>query len=242
MSNSAMIIGGSLITMALGTAAEAITYLDDSMGEGWDVPSVTYRDFITNVKTGDLILTSSTQITSPTRIITKSLWSHVGIAYFDENNSLYEWSSHIESEGIDNSIGTVCGGPQLVPMERLAVESGTIFWRPVHTIDAERIRAVVRQFAYKLRFSAKLEFFAYAGWPFSKIFAGHGGGMACPHIVAATYAGSGELELDRDLSLYTPESFSDTGDAKWNVAVGQTRMVVGFDATSLVRLPLPIKK
>lgn len=226
--------------LALGEAIQTLTYLDDHIAEGWDVPkSVPYREFAGLVRTGDLILTSSTSITSMTRMFTKSLWSHVGMAYVGGDGRLFEWSSHNGSENIDNSAGVVCGGPQLVPMERLAAESGTVFWRPVRMTDAQRdaVPAVVEKFAYRLRFSDNVEFLSYLGWPFSKIFAGYGGGMACPHIVASTYASVGALMLDRDISLYTPESFSDTGDARWIVPVGITSMVMGFDATRLVRLP-----
>lgn len=229
------------IGFALGEAVQALTYLDDKIGEGWDVTkSVPYRDFKANVKTGDLLLQSSTSITSMTRMWTRSLWSHVGMAYIDEQSGiLYEWSAHNESEGVSNSLGVVCGGPQLVPLERMAAESGTVFWKPVRMSEFQRhgIGSVVGNLAYKLKFSDNVEFLSYLGWPFSKIFAGYGGGMACPHTVAATYTAVGVITLDRDISLYTPESFSDSGDAKWNVPVGLTNMVVGFDATSLVRLP-----
>jgi hypothetical protein len=231
------LLRASLVTLALGSAAQAITYLDDKMGDGWDVPSISYRDFMAQVQTGDLILTSSTSITSMTRMWTHSLWSHVGMVYRDDK--LYEWSAHNESESMTNSRGVVCGGPQLVPLENLVAESGTVFWRRVNMTTEQRanINDVVDRLAYKLQFSDNVEFLSYLGWPFSRIFAGYGGGMACPHVVAATYMAVGVMNLDRDISIYTPESFSDTGDAKWNVPVGLTNMVVGFDTTSLVHLP-----
>jgi hypothetical protein len=235
-----ILLPASIITVALGKIAESITYLDDSIGEGWDVHSVPYSEFKSKVKTGDLILTSSTSIMSITRLWTKSLWSHTGIAYIrKKDGKLYEWSSHNEKEKIANTLGVVCGGPQLVQMDQLAAENGTIYWRPVNMEDKQRdaIDKVITDFAYKLHFSDGLELLSYAGWPFSKIFAGYGGGMACTHIVAATYTAIGVMNLDRDISLYTPESFSDSGDAKWNVSVGLTKMVVGYDTSRLVNLP-----
>ena len=71
---SKKLLGGSLLTLALGSVVQSITYLDDSIGEGWDVPSVPYREFISKVKTGDILLSSSTSATSwTTRIYTRSL-------------------------------------------------------------------------------------------------------------------------------------------------------------------------
>jgi len=137
-------------------------------------------------------------------------------------------------------LGVVMGGPQLVPMEVLVAYSGTVFWRSVEIDETQRqvgIGKVVDQMAYKLKFSSNIEFLSYIGWPFSSLFEGYGGGMACPHVVAATYGAIGALNLDRNMTLYTPESLSDTGDAKWLVPVGLTNMVVGFDATSLIKLP-----
>ena len=235
-------IKAGIITAALGTAASAVTYLDDTVAEGCDQPSVSYHEFRKQVRTGDLILCSSTLITSFTRIWTQSLWSHVGMAYFDDNDTLYEWSSHNKTESITNSMNIVRGGPQLVAMERLAAESGTVFWQPVTLNDEQRARIsnVVRLLAYRLKFSSNVEMLTYAGGPFARWFAGYGGGMACPHVVAATYGAIGALELDRDLATYTPEMLSETGDAKWLVPTGTTKMVVGYDSTSLINLPKKI--
>lgn len=161
------------------------------------------------------------------------------MAYYSSAGGLYEWSSHNETESITNSMNVVCGGPQLVPMESLAAESGTVFWRPVALSDEQRagIHSVVKQLAYRLKFSSSVEFLSYIGWPFSEVFAGYGGGLACPHVTAATYAAVKALEIDRNLALYTPETLSETGDARWLVGTGTTSMVVGFDSSSLVYLP-----
>jgi hypothetical protein len=241
---SSNILRASLIVAVLGKIAGALTYLDDSMGEGWDVESVPYSQFSAEVKTGDLLLTSSTSVYSINRMMSNSLWSHVGMAYRGDDGIIYEWSAHNSVEDIDNSKGINWGGPQLVPLDHLVAESGTVFWRPVVLTEDQRshIGMLVDKFAYKLPFSNYAEFLSYLGWPFSKFFAGYGGGMACPHIVALTYVSIGAIRLDRDISLYTPESLSDTGDAKWNAPVGITSMVVGFDATRLVRLPVTSKK
>ena len=238
---AATILGGAVASMAIAGLARTITYLDDSIGEGEQVESVPFSEFRQRVRTGDMLLTSSTEITSMTRMYTQSLWSHIGIACFapSNNNRLYEWSSHNETENIGNSWGIVCGGPQLVPVENLAAESGTIFWRPMGLKDKQRlgIRDVVQGMAYRSHFSDAAELLVYLGWPFTTIFAGYGGGMACPHVVAATYAAVGALELDRDVSVYTPEMLSDSGDAKWLEPTGRTKMVVGYDSSSLVLLP-----
>ena len=229
-------------TFAIGALMNALAYMDDCIGEGLDVKSVPYREFADNVSTGDLIFTSSTSNTSITRMITHSLWSHVGIAYHDHNGRLYEWSSHNEAEGITNSLGITYGGPQLIPMENLVAESGTIFWKQVRLTDAQRrtVRTTIKQYAYKLGFSSYVEFASYFAKPLASMFSGYKGGMACSHIVATTCAAAGAIEIDKDIAAYTPQCLSDTGDAKWLVPVGTTKMVVGFDATSLVALPQKI--
>lgn len=242
-----MAIAGAAVLTA--TAARYISYLDDGIADGDDVPlSVPYSEFERDALDGDLLLTSSTEITSMTRMYTHSLWSHVGVLYrAPPSGIICEWSAHNESENIGNTAEFVCGGPQLVPVENLVAVSGTVFWKPALLLSANQragIASVVRQLAYKLRFSSNVEFLAYAGWPFSSLLAGYGGGLACPHVVAATYAAIGALELDRNLALYTPENFSDTGDAKWvsRDMFGATRMVVGYDSTRLIKLPRLSKK
>jgi hypothetical protein len=241
------VAAAAIVAASVGRIAQAISYLDDGIGEGDDVQlSVPYSEFEREARDGDLLLTSSTEITSMTRMVTSSLWSHTGMVY-RVGDVICEWSAHNESEEIGNTIGIPSGGPQLVPVENLVAVSGTVFWRPALALsDAQRagVGSVVRQLAYKLRFSDSIEFLAYAGWPFSKIFAGYGGGMACPHVVAATYAAIGALDLDRNLALYTPESFSESGDALWKPRdlFGGIRMVVGYDATRLIRLPRLSKK
>lgn len=247
-----MIAAAALVAASIGHVASRLSYLDDGIGEGDDVQlSVPYSEFYQYARDGDLLLTSSTCITSLTRMVTRSLWSHVGIVYrapLDTGKDLIcEWSAHNSSEMITNTSGRVCGGPQLVPLEHLVAESGTVFWRPALALSEfqrSRVAGIVQQLAYKIRFSSGLEFLAYAGWPFSEIFAGYGGGMNCTHIVAATYAAMGALELDRNLALYTPESLSETGDAQWRPhdLFGAARMVVGYNATSLIKLPQLTKK
>ena len=244
----ATLLGGAALAAAVGGLARTATYLDDGIGEGDDVQlSVPYSEFEREARDGDLLLTSSTLITSMARMVTRSLWSHSGMVYRAPlpgcgDDIICEWSAHNISEEIGNTVGVACGGPQLVPVENLVAESGTVFWRPALALSHEQrcgVGHVVSQLAYKLRFSSSIEFLAYAGWPFSKIFAGYGGGMACPHVVAATYAAIGALYLDRNIALFTPDSFSETGDAKWipQDLFGATRMVVGYDARRLVRLP-----
>lgn len=242
------ILSGGIVALGLGGLARWATHLEDSIIE--DIQSIPYRDFIKTVKTGDLILTSSTEITSMTRMVTNSLWSHCGIAYWGPDprtgkRSLYEWSAHSDTEHVLNSKGEFdCSGPQLVPLEFLASLNGSVFWRRVDMTEEQRafVDKAVEVMAYKIRFSTLAEFMVYLGKPFSSLCDGMGGGMACPHVVASTYIGSGVIDLDRNLSQYTPKSFSDIGDALWSVNVAPTKMVVGYDATSLVSLPARLHK
>ena len=233
------LIGGGLVALSLGNLVRLASHWEDDIVE--DVDTVSYKDFISCVKTGDLLLTSSTEISSITRAFTDSLWSHCGIAYwaFDPDSgtkALYEWSSHCKEENVLNSRGVFgTGGPQLVPVEFLASMAGAVFWRRVDMDDAQRqcVQRAVDALAYKVRFSATSEFLVYCGL---SVFDGFGGGMACSHVVASTYGGGGVVDLKSNLSQYTPKSFSETGNAAWTVNVAPTKMVGGYDATTLIRL------
>lgn len=236
------IFSGSIIALILGGLSRWVTHMDDTIVE--DIQTVPFREFIKTVKTGDLILTSSTELSSMTRMVTNSLWSHCGIAYWNDDpktgeRKLYEWSAHSENEHVLNSRGEFgSSGPQLVSLDFLVGLNGSVFWRRVDMSDEQRsnVAIAVEAMAYKIRFSSLTEFMVYLGKPFSSIYDGFGGGMACSHVVAATYIGCKVIDLDRNLSQYTPKSFSDIGDALWNVNVAPIKMVVGYDATSLVRL------
>jgi hypothetical protein len=230
------IFRGGLIALTLGGLARWVTHLDDDAVT--DINTINYKTFINTVNTGDLLLTSSTEVSSPTRNYTNSLWSHCGIAYWLDNK-LYEWSAHGESEQVLNSLGFEgYSGPQLVPVDFLASLSGAVFWRKVGMSEVQRsfVGKAVAKLAYKLQFSSKREFLVYLGRPWVSMFDGVGDGMACPHVVAATYGGAGVIDIDRRLSQYTPKSFCDVGDAKYRVRVGPIKMVLGYDTTTLVNL------
>lgn len=232
----------ALVALALGGLAQWATHYDDSVTE--DMNAVTYKDFVASVHTGDLLLTSSTEISSITRMFTNSLWSHCGIAYW-EGDRLYEWSAHNETEGLLNSRSEHGrGGPQLVPLEYLVSAAGSVFWRRVDMTEEQRGRVgeAVHKLGYSdIGFSMLPEFLVYLGIPFVSLFDGFGGGLACPHVVAATYAGAGCMDLRGPLSTYTPKSFSDVGDALWKVNVAPTKMVLGYDTTNLINIKLKNK-
>lgn len=227
--------GLGLAGLFVGKALGALTYLDDTV----DFDSVSYSDFYKHAKTGDLLLFSSTYVTSMTRMWTHSQWSHVGMVYRAPNdNRIYEWSAHNSNEEILNSKGSSCGGPQLVPLENVVAESGCVYWKPLALSAHQRdtVADIIKLYAYKIGFSSNVEFLSYVCKPLSKVFAGYGSGMACPHIVAATLQAMDAIEIDRNISLYIPEHFSDTGDVKWKVGTERTKMVVGYDINSLIRL------
>lgn len=240
------LISGGLVAFGLGGLLRWTTHFEDDIVENID--DISYRDFVKEVKTGDLILTSSTELTSITRMFTNSLWSHCGIAYWGDDGKLYEWSAHSETEHVLNSRGEFdCSGAQLVPVEYLAALNGSVFWRRVDMKESQRsyVKKAIDAIAYKIRFSTLTEFMVYLGSPFAALFDGVGGGMACSHVVAATYIGAGVMDIDRKLSQYTPKSFSDIGDALWKVNTAPIKMVVGYDATTLVRLqnsPVRLRK
>jgi len=235
--------------LAAGGIAHALTYISDDIAVMPNsIKSVDFENFEASARTGDLLLTSSTAITSVSRIITGSLWSHCGILYIENDTdgfgetvknrqqqqlAMYEWSSHSPSEQVyDRNGARGVNGTQLVPLSYLAADNGTIFWRPLGLSEDQRrdVAAVARRMYGKIAFSEPLSFAAYIGGPMAHVFNDYGIGMACPHVVASTYAFAGALLLDRPLTQYTPETFSDTGDALWAVDVGKTRMVTNFDA------------
>lgn len=233
----AALLSGGLIALSLGGLLRCVTHLEDDIIE--DTETIPFNKFIKEVKNGDLILTSSTELTSVTRMVTNSLWSHCGIAYWGDDGKLYEWSAHSDTEHVLNSKGEFdSSGAQLVPLEYLVGLNGSVFWRRIDMTEIQRtfVKKAVDALAYKIRFSTLSEFMVYLGSPFATIFDGIGGGMACPHVVAATYIGAGVMGIDRKLSQYTPKSFSDAGTALWKVNVAPIKMVVGYDATSLIRL------
>ena len=120
----------------------------------------------------------------------------------------------------------------------LASESGTVFWRPA--LLEETARNIVKEFiektAYKIKFSNYIEFFGYWSMALANALDGYGGGMACSHIVAATYLACHAIELTKPLTQYVPNCFSEDGDVRWLVNVGCTKMVLGYDTSTLIRL------
>ena len=219
-----------VVSISLGViakiASSMIDYDDGSM------KSITFKDFKKSVKTGDLIITSSSNII--TRTITSSQWTHCGIAYVASNGIIYEWSSHDGKESLYNSRGIQCNGSQLIPLDVLYATYGCIMWRSVNItgLESKLLCNFVRNAAYKFKFSDMTELTAYCGLPTN----GYGGGYACSHLVAATYATAGVIKLDRNISSYSPATFSDTGDCCWirPESVAPTRLIVGFDCSRMV--------
>lgn len=249
------ILGGCLAALAAGGIAHALTYISDDIAVAPEsIPSISFEDFEATARTGDLLLTSSTSITSVSRLLTGSLWSHCGILYIDDSNdvlltttttttttttrrrtrsSMYEWSSHSPGEQVYDRNGMRgINGTQLVPLSYLAADNGTVFWRRVALTDEQRddIASLVRKMYGKIAFSEALSFAACIGGPIGHVFNDYGIGMACSHVVASTYAFANALLLDRPLTQYTPETFSDTGDARWTADVEKTRMITNFNA------------
>ncbi|MDR3541960.1 MAG: hypothetical protein P4L69_13475 [Desulfosporosinus sp.] len=233
---AATILGGGLITMAVGGLANMLTYLGDDLETS--VPSVSYNEFEKKARTGDLVFTSGP--TSVHRMITKSTWSHSGIIWRDpKTDFIYEWSSHMKWEGVMNTIGQVHEGSQLVPLDYLASDAGGVFWRQV-SLDRDqraRLNVFVEKSKYKVKFSDLPELLAYLGPVMARIFNGFGNGMACSHLVAATYMAVDALANDRNLSQFSPETLSPSGDASWLVPVSpNVKMVVGYDTSRLISL------
>ena len=233
-----LVIGGGLLAMAVGSLGKALTYMGDDLECGEEVESVRYSEFEARAKTGDLILTSYPSIT---RAFTKSMWSHCGMVWreTEPDGRIYEWSSHMESEGVLNTVGEPRGGTQLVPMDYLASDNGAVFWRHV-ALGPERRRRV-REFVdllkYQVDFSSLPELAVFLGPIGASLFSDFGTGMTCSHIVAATYLAAEALTLDRSISRFSPETFSPTGDASWLVPVAErVSMVVGFDMKSLISI------
>lgn len=240
-----ILAAGGLTAAALGALVYRMSYMGDDLASGEHSESISYSEFVQHAQTGDLILTSGAALTSMSRVVTKSIWSHCGMVYKDKKTGVfYEWSSHNSSENLPNTSGTPCGGTQLVPLDYLASDNGFLHWRRVHLEDwqREKIYQVVDMLKYNIGFSQIPEFFAYFGPAMASTFNGFGTGMVCSHTVALTYITAEAVALDRELSQYAPTSFSDTGDATWLVPVDErVKMIIGFDTSRLIKLTSPIK-
>lgn len=201
-----------------------------NLGNDDATSAVSFSDFAARAQTGDLILTSCPEITSLVRFFTPSPWSHSGIIIRKENGKLYEWSSHTASEQLRNSNGTVgVGGPQLVPIEEVAMTGGGLYWKRLRT-PPQAQRSIIQctnKLGYSCPFSSIIEFLAYLGLPWRRAFSGYGSGYACSHIVAITYAQAGLIDLNKHISLYVPNDFSDSGSVKWKVPISPLKMVIG---------------
>lgn len=228
------VLGASLTAAVTGLLTYGLSFMED-----FNLPSpIPYQEFIRQSRTGDILLTASTEITSVTRLITRSMYSHCGILYKDDVGGLYEWSSHAAGEGVMNTSGKAFGGAQLVPLSYLASDNGTVFWKRVHLSARQRskVQEVIRLMAYKTEFSQSPEFLAFLGGLFAKVFNGFGTGMVCSHTVAITYMAAEAISKDRNLTQYYPETFSDEGSVDWLVPTSKTRMILGCDTTKLINL------
>ena len=234
------LLGAALMAYGFGKVVDRFSYMGDDIVSGGEVETVSYAKFVAKARTGDLILTSSTAITSLSRVVTKSIWSHCGIVWKrPEDGVLFEWSSHNDAEGVPNTAGRPFAGAQLVPLDYLAADNGAIYWRAVELDKVQRsdVCAVVDRLKYRVGFSDTPEFLAYFGPVMARLFNGFGSGMACSHLVAATYMAANAMALDRHLTQFTPKTFSESGDAGWLVEVApRVSMVVGFDTSRMVRL------
>jgi len=235
------VLSSSLALWGIGKIAGRLTYMGDDVDAGEHANSIPYSRFCKLAKTGDLILTSSTAITSVSRMVSRSIWSHCGIVWKDpRTHRLFEWSSHNSSENVCNTEGLAnFGGTQLVPLSYLASDNGCLFWRRVEMSDVQRakLNTYIENTKYKVNFSDPMEFVAMLTPLTAKLFNGYGSGMACCHTVAASYIAAEVIALDRHITQFTPTSFSDSGDVAWQVPVDDhMNMVVGFDTTDLIRL------
>jgi hypothetical protein len=237
MDAAGLMLAGSATALVLGGLAHALTYhISDDLIETSE--TVAFSNFMEEVKTGDLILVSSNSISSVTRFVTRSIWTHCGVVIRGTDERLYEWSSHSAREEVPNTLGIIWDGAQITPLEHLASDYGALFWRQLLLKKWQRMRIaqVVNEMAYRVPFSEKPQFAAYAGGLLGEALKGYGEGLACSHMVATTYMAADAIALDRDLTMYVPDTFSDVGNANWLVPVSTTRMVVGFDTSNLVKL------
>lgn len=241
MSTLLSALGSSLAMWGIGKIANRMTYMGDDVDDGEHALSVSYAKFSKTAKTGDLILTSSTAITSVYRMVSRSIWSHCGIVWKDPKTGvLYEWSSHNPTENVCNTKGIDhFGGTQLVPLSYLASDNGCLFWRRVDLskVQQDKLNRYIESTKYRVNFSDPAEFIAMLTPVTAKFLNGFGSGMACCHTVATSYIAADVIALDRHITQFHPASFSDTGDVSWQVPVDdKVRMVVGFDTRDLIDL------
>jgi hypothetical protein len=245
------------VTLGLAGVYRLFSHMGDDLVT--EAPTVAYEELERRRggkgATGDLLLTSNTLITSsPTKIGTRSPWTHCGILYVNEqdNNSLFEWGCHSGREGILNSRGERgFRGAQLVPLPYLMADNGCAFWRPVEMSreDRQKIKDVVARLDHKIDFVNVAEFGAVLGGPFERAFNGFSPGMACSHLVAATYMAAGVIANDRHITQFLPQTFAatppdDDGAAQWLVDVSpHIYQILGApDGGGLIRVQSPKRK
>lgn len=201
----------SLVSVLLAGLGKFFMDAFDNIGEGAEVYSSTFKNFRSKSKTGDLILTSATTLTSVTRFVTTSLYSHVGVIY-KKGTIIYEWSSHSTAEQLGNGSGT-----QLNRIEDIIANSGQIFWCPIE-IDEEKARRIEEYIGaslQKMDFPSIFSFISYGKGPFSKL--SDEMTVNCAQLVALTYLAADAIEIDRYIGYYTPSSFVDGDNVKWRV-------------------------
>lgn len=235
-----LLLGGGVATLAVSGIAHLLSHLGDDLGA---MDSVSYHEFAARSRTGDLILTSNPSVLTISRVVTRSGWSHCGILVKDEaSGKFFEWSAHSSDEEVLNSRGTRgFGGAQLVPLEYLASDNGTVFWRPVPGMgerEREKLTKAIEALAYQVKFPDGAEFAAFLGGPFSSALNDLGEGMACSQLVALSYMAAGAIASDRNISQFSPSSFSaEEGDAAWLVTPSaRAYMLSGFDTSGLLTI------
>lgn len=232
------VFGTSVFATGVMVGLQMLTRLEDA--EESDKESVNYSEFREAVKTGDILLSSSTELNSVTRWVTGSPWSHCGLAYVDpKDGKIYEWSAHCEEEGLISRKGGCYGGAQLIEVNQLIATSGSLFWRPIDSSKSNRrkISRVIE--AWDKTPSC---FPSYGEFVIDFMMMGSKscyGKLVCSQVVAATLASCDVIELTgKKLHKCVPMDFSEEGNSvSWNRTPSNTRCIVGCDSSQLVDLP-----
>lgn len=207
--------------------ANKLSNYDDDIINGV-TDSVRFCDFKARAKTGDVILISNTQVSSLTRPIKETLWTHAGIL-IRVGDEFFEWSCHSDAEEIPNVLNVFYSGTQYVNLDMLIAQNGTIFWCQIDLTDEQRskVQKYAQSMAYKYSFSSLIEFASYIDG-LSTYFSDYGSRLNCAQAVALNYVYAGVISIKKHISQIKPGDFADGDGIEWLANCQPPRMLIGY--------------
>lgn len=142
MVSYAAVVSATLAGIGIFLGGKYVNYVVSSGDLVDDCETVTYDHFLKNARTGDILLGASKEISAmPTRLYTRSPWTHVGLVCRMRDRTdpgsinIVEYSGHNPTEEIYKrgyGVSKVLGdGVGLYGLDDLFANNGNIYWRPL---------------------------------------------------------------------------------------------------------------